>query len=85
MVYGSFWPLPLPLPPRLPGASAVSTVLFLWAGIPKLRGTIVRVLLDFDMARFDKIEDYAMALGHANTIYLIATQPPDELQAIQVN
>jgi hypothetical protein len=23
-----------------------------------------------------------MALGHANTMHLIATQPPDELQAI---
>jgi hypothetical protein len=69
-------------PINLDIASAVATVLFLWAGILKLRDTIVRVLIGFDIARFDKLEDYAMALGHANTMHLIATQPPDELQAI---
>ena len=69
-------------PINLDIASAVATVLYLWAGILRLRDTIVRVLIDFDIVRFDKIEDYAMALGHANTMHLIATQPPDELQAI---
>jgi len=62
--------------------SAVATVLFVWVGIQKFRDTIVRGVTEFDIAQFDKIEDYAMALGHANTMYLIATQPPDELQAI---
>jgi hypothetical protein len=69
-------------PINLDIASAVATVLYLWAGILRLRDTIVRVLIGFDIARFDKLEDYAMALGHANTMHLIATQPPDELQAI---
>jgi len=69
-------------PINLEIASAVATVLFLWTGILKLRDTIVRGLIGFDIARFDKIEDYAMALGYANTMYLVATQPPDELQAI---
>ena len=69
-------------PINLEIASAVATVLFLWAGILKLRDTIVRELVGFDIVRFDKIEDYAMALGHSNTMHLIAAQPPDELQAI---
>ena len=51
-------------------------------GLLKWRDTIVRLLVGFDIVRFDKIADYAMALGHANTMHLIATQPPDELQAI---
>jgi len=63
-------------------ASAVATLLFLWAGIQKFRDAIVSGLIGFDIVRFDKILDYAMALGHANTMYLISTQPPDELQAI---
>ena len=69
-------------PINLDISSAVATVMFLWAGIVKLRDSIVRLLIGFDIARFDRIEDYAMALGHAHTMYLIATQPPDELQAI---
>jgi hypothetical protein len=69
-------------PINLEIASAVATVLFLWEGILKLRDTIVRELIGFDIVRFDKLEDYAMALGYANTTYLIATQPPDELQDI---
>lgn len=69
-------------PINLDIASAVATVLYLWAGILKLRDTIVQSLIGFDIVRFDKLEDYAMALGYANTLHLIATQPPDELQAI---
>lgn len=69
-------------PINLEIASAVATVLFLWAGILKLRDTIVRELVAFDIVRFDKIVDYAMALGYANTMYLVATQPPDEQQMI---
>ena len=67
------------VPINLEIASAVATVLFLWAGILKLRDSIVRELVGFDIVRFDKIEDYAMALGHANTMHLIAAQPPDTL------
>lgn len=69
-------------PINLEIASAVATVLYLWPGIQNLRETIVHETAGFDIARFDKLEDYAMALGHANTLHLIASRPPDDAAAI---
>jgi hypothetical protein len=62
--------------------SAVSTALGTIPEIRARRDDIVGELPRFDIVRFDKLEDYAMALSHANTQHLIATQPPDDLQAI---
>ena len=62
--------------------SAVSTTLGAIPEIRALRDDIVKEMPGFNIVRFDKLEDYAMALSHANTQHMIATQPPDDLQAI---
>lgn len=43
----------------------------------------LKALPDFDVARFDKLETYALALSHAHGLYQIASQPPDDLKALQ--
>jgi hypothetical protein len=44
-----------------------------------LRPRIEKELPSFDLAAFDKLEDYAWALSYAQSLYLTATQPPGEL------
>jgi hypothetical protein len=63
-------------------SAAVSTVLGVLPEAKGLRDQIVKELPTFDVARFDKLEDYAMALGFAHAKYLSATQPPDDLNAL---
>ena len=36
-----------------------------------------------DMKSFDSIENYNVALAQANSYHVIATQPPDDLEAVQ--
>lgn len=62
--------------------SAISTVLGVVKELPRYRDAIARELPLFDLARFDRIEEYAMALSHANTLYATATKPPDDLKAV---
>jgi hypothetical protein len=45
-----------------------------------LRGRLVEALSEFDVAAFDKLEDYVWALRYAQATYYIATQPPDDLE-----
>lgn len=62
--------------------SAVATAL---GALPRLMAQrdALATLPDFDLARFDKIELYARALNYAHRLFLIASQPPDDLRALQ--
>jgi hypothetical protein len=62
--------------------SAVATTLGALPEIRALRAEIEAKLQDFDLAAFDKLEDYAFTLNHAHTRYVSATQPADDLTAI---
>lgn len=59
--------------------AAVATVLGAWPEIRKLRPEIERQLPAFDLAIFDRLESCALALGHAQTAYQTATEPPASL------
>lgn len=62
--------------------SAISTVLGVVKELPRYRDAMTKQLPEFDLARFDRLEEYAMALSHANTLYATATKPPDDLKAV---
>jgi len=63
-------------------SSAVATAL---GALPRLltQREALAKLPDFDLARFDKIEVYARALNYAHRLFMIASQPPDDLKAMQ--
>jgi hypothetical protein len=63
-------------------SAAVATVLGVLPEARALREQIAKELPSFDVARFDKLEDYALALSYAQAKYLSATQPPDDLDAL---
>ncbi len=53
--------------------------------VPKIapfRAMIVKELPEFDIARFDKLELYAGAVTHAQTLFQAASQPPEQLQQL---
>jgi hypothetical protein len=56
--------------------SAVATVLGALPGIRALRSTFEQ-LLGFDIARFDKLRDYTLALGHTHGMFRGATGSTD--------
>lgn len=56
--------------------SVVATVLGVNPKIRAFREDVVKHLPTFEVERFDALETYAMALGHAQTEYQIATEPP---------
>jgi hypothetical protein len=60
----------------------VTTVLGAGPEILALADRIAKELPEFDLASLKKLEDYAMALSHAHTLYLMASQPPDSLQTL---
>jgi hypothetical protein len=62
-------------------SSAIATVLGVLPKVRALRAQIAE-LPAFDMAAFDQLEDYALALSFAQTIYLMARRPPDDLQTL---
>lgn len=63
-------------------SSAVATVLGVLPEVRALREQLVKALPTFDLAQFDKLEDYAKALSFTHTRYLSATQPPDDLEPV---
>jgi hypothetical protein len=63
--------------------AAVTTVLGVLPEVRALREQIAKELPTFDLVAFDKLEDYTLALHSAQTDYLTATQPPDDLAALQ--
>ena len=62
--------------------SAVTTVLGAWREIRELRPQIIADVPSFDIGQFDSLEPYALALGHAQTVYQTATEPPASLVAL---
>ena len=58
--------------------TAVTTALGV---VPELAPFVepAKKLPDFDAACFTKLEDYALALSHAHTLYSIASAPPDAI------
>jgi hypothetical protein len=66
------------LPINLEVATAVTTVLGAWPQIRTFRGSVA-LLPGFDLARFDKIEDYALALGHAQSRHNVAGTSAESL------
>jgi hypothetical protein len=62
--------------------SVVATTLGALPEIRGLRPEIAKQLPDFDLAAFDKLEDYAFTLNEAHMRYLTATQPADDLEAL---
>lgn len=62
--------------------AAVTTVLGVLPEVRAVREDIARHLPTFDLSAFDKLEDYTLALHSAQTDYLTATQPPDDLEEL---
>jgi hypothetical protein len=62
--------------------AAFATVMGVLPEVRALRERLVKELPAFDIARFDKLEDYALALAFAQSKYLYATQPPDDLEPL---
>jgi hypothetical protein len=59
--------------------TAVSTVFGVLPQLSLHRDAIAKEIPAFNMVRFDKLEDYTMALSYAHTVYSTATRPVDGL------
>jgi hypothetical protein len=59
--------------------TAITTVLGAMPEINALRPRIEKELPAFDLGRFDKMEDYTLAIGHAQAMYLAASAPSEQL------
>jgi hypothetical protein len=62
--------------------TAVTTVMGVLPFLQGLRPRVAKELPDFDIVRYDKLEAYTLALGHAHALYLAASQPTESLDAI---
>jgi hypothetical protein len=62
--------------------ATVLTVIGAWPEIKTLRPQFVQYLPGFEMQKFDKLEAYTLALGHSQTEYKTATEPPASLVAL---
>jgi hypothetical protein len=62
--------------------TAVTTVLGALPQIRALRAQITATIPEFDIARFDKLEAYTMAVGYANSLYLAASQPSESIEKL---
>ena len=69
----------------LPIEDAVITVVRKMTKLREFRAQLVRCLPEFPMDQFDKLEAYALALGHAQTLYKTATDPPAAVLALAEN
>src|SRR5262245_4533620 len=59
--------------------TAVATALGILPAVKALRDRAA-VLPGLDVARFDRLEDYTLALAHAHGAYLVASSPPRSLE-----
>ena len=59
--------------------ASVTTVIGAWPEISALRPQLVQDMPSFPIAQFDNLETYSLALGHAQTLYKTATEPPAPL------
>jgi hypothetical protein len=63
--------------------AVVSKVLALLPRIRELRADVVKIVHpDYSLARYDRIEDYTLALGHAHAVYLVSSEPPVPPEAL---
>jgi hypothetical protein len=62
--------------------TAVTTALGALPEIRALRSRVVAEMPQFDVARFDKLEAYTLAVGHAHALYLAASSPAESLDQI---
>jgi hypothetical protein len=62
--------------------TAVTTVLGALPQIGALRAKITATMPEFDIAQFDKLEAYTMAVGYANSLYLAASQPSESIEKL---
>jgi hypothetical protein len=69
------------VPVNLDVASAVATVLGALPEIRMFRGEVSE-LPGFDLVRFDRLRDYALALGHAHALYRAGSGPPDAVSEL---
>jgi hypothetical protein len=63
-------------------ANSVTTVLGAWPEIRNMRAEVMQHMPTFDIAILDHLESYALALGHAQTVYQTATAPSPSLIAL---
>ena len=63
-------------------SGAVATVLGVLPEVKALRDEIVKELPSFKIERFDKLEDYALALSYAHARFLSATQKSDDFEPL---
>ena len=70
------------IPVNVDIATVVTTVLGALPEILSLSAEISDQLPRFDFERVKNLESYAIALSHANTLYLYATQPADSLDPL---
>src|SRR5262245_51621465 len=62
--------------------SAITTVMGVLPFLKSARPRIALELPRYDIARFDKLEAYTLALGHAHALYLAASEPTESLEAL---
>jgi hypothetical protein len=62
--------------------TAVTSTLGALAEIRALRPQIASEIPSFDLVRFDKLEGYTLALGHAHALYLAASEPTESLEEL---
>jgi hypothetical protein len=61
---------------------ALHTIMGVLPEVRALRDQIVRELPSFDVASFDRLEDYALALRVTHAAYLMATERPSDLELL---
>ncbi len=62
--------------------TAVTTALGALPEIRALRGRMAAETPQFDIARFDKLESYTLAAGHAHTLFLAASAPAESIDEL---
>src|SRR5262249_28473068 len=62
--------------------AAVTRALGAAPKVAALKDRVVNELPRIDVERILRLTTYAMALSHAHTLFVLATRPPDELDAL---
>jgi len=62
--------------------SAVTAVLGAWGDLKAMRSQLAHELPSFDLASFDALEEYAMAMGHAHLEHLSSSPSSEALVAL---
>jgi len=70
------------VPINLDIPTAVTTALGALPEIRALRSRVVSEMPQLDVARFDKLEAYTLAIGHAHALYMAASAPQESLDQI---